>query len=762
MHIDDFKSTVAAFSDPGTEILFEKNKVVFSMNGDLIDVSISSRSGDIFVEENGSNQTATSWILKRLARLPLLATRIKDAIGAMEHFVAPSASILASLEARPDGLSEETDDAVSSALNSLNSRSPMETTVLYVTSDAGEGKTWLINQIARKQADLYSSGQSDWILVPIILGGRHFLRFDDITVGALQNRYRFPFLYYNSFLALVRMGVIVPAFDGFEEMFVESSSGEAISAMGLLLSSLRSAGAVVVAARNAYFEFEDLKMQERLYDTISSSDVGFGKIQLHRWGKRQFLEYGNLRSLPDAEQIYERVKERIGETHSLLTRPVLVKRLVDIAIESPSLEKFLDRIRASGTDFFSVFVRGIIEREANDKWIDRSGDVGVPLLTADEHCELLSQVALAMWDARVDFLKRDLLEFSADYFCESKRRSSLHSQQIRDRLRGHALLISSQNSSQSVEFDHEEFRMFFLGEGVADQARGLNDRAKTDLLSTLRKGILPKQAQYAFDRAIRRSSGDLLKVATLLMSVGILDGQASYTQENCSTLLIRLIGTDVDGGGLEIKGLAFGTDALRDKKLRSLNFVDCYFSPSSLENTELRQCSFSNCRFGQLRIYNSTIIDESSLDSCEFEGLRLMDKSVEFWSPEQVQQQLSVIGFKIGENKSQIPIPLQDYQIDPEMEDFEKILRYFLRSTHISESVMKMKLGIRGQSFIDDTLPTLEQHNLMVEIENRGGGNQRRFKLGLPLHALNTMASQSQGSFSRLLARAKTIKEGGV
>src|SRR5690606_6987458 len=127
------------------------------------------------------------------------------------------------------------------------------------------------------------------------------------------------------------------------------------------------------------------------------------------------------------EAIYERVSERLGKDqfgndHSLLTRPVLVRRLVDIATQSPSLDAFLERIHKSGPDFFAVFVRGIIEREANEKWIDRSGErnVGTPLLSVEEHCELLSALALASWEARVDFLKRDNLEFVTDYFSETK------------------------------------------------------------------------------------------------------------------------------------------------------------------------------------------------------------------------------------------------------------------------------------------------------------------------------------------------------
>ncbi len=466
--------------------------------------------------------------------------------------------------------------------------------VLYVTSDAGEGKTSLINQLARAQAQRFTENKSDWLLVPIPLGGRHFLRFDDITVGALQNRYRFPFLYYDSFLALVKMGVIVPAFDGFEEMFVESSSGEALSAMGILVGALQSQGAIVVAARKAYFEFENLRTQERLFDTIRTFSVGFGKLELKRWAQPQFMAYCNNRGIIDAEKIYTSVSERLLPNHPLLTRAVLVKRLLDVATTSPSLDAFLEQLQKSGADFFWVFVRGLIEREANEKWIDRTGDkeVGAPLLSIEEHCELLSQIALAMWESRVAYVKLDNLEFVADYFSELTKKNAFQAQQIRERIRGHAMLIPSPNAGQAVEFDHDEFRLFFLGEGIAHQIRPMNDRAKAEVLGTFRRGVLPRHAQHTLIRAVTRDTRlDRLQVIRFLLDIRTMDAHASYTQENCSDIVIRML-SGADGGGLEVRDLAFGGDALRDRKLSGVSFYNCYFSPTSLELTELTKCVF--------------------------------------------------------------------------------------------------------------------------------------------------------------------------
>jgi hypothetical protein len=757
MQINDFKSIVSAFADPSSEILYDKAKVIFSVNGELIDIGISLKNGDVMVDDGAGLVSAGSWILKRLAKLPLLASRLKESVGDpkdVKLFVSPAATLLPSLEVRPEEMPIITEDALTTTLEALGEKSPLETSILYITSDAGEGKTFLINQMAKEQAQRFLDGKTDWLLVPIPLGGKHFLRFDDITVGALQNRYRFPFLYYESFLALVRMGVIVPAFDGFEEMFVESSSGEALSAMGILVAALDSRGSLVVAARKAYFEFESLKTQEKLFDTISSYSVGFGKLELHRWGRAQFLAYCAKRNVSNAEAIYRRVSERLGSNHSLLTRPVLVRRLVDIATESPSLDAFLERIHQSGPDFFAVFVRGIIEREATEKWIDRSGerDVGTPLLSVDEHCELLSSLALASWESRVDFLKRDNLEFVTDYFSEIKKKSAFQAQQIRERIRGHALLIPSPNASQAVEFDHEEFRLFFLGEGLADQIRPLNEKAKGEVLATLRKGAVPRPAQRAFIQAIKRHpTFERLQAAKFLLGISALDGQASYTQENCGSLIVRLL-SEVDARDLEIQHIAFPPDSLRDRKLRNLSFRNCFFAQTSLELSTFANCRFVDCHFGQLRIFNSTRFQEVLFEAIAVDSIRIVEQESEVWDPLAVRATLEKCGVKFAEETpSSIPEGEIGRKSDQELRDFEKIIRYFMRSTHISENVILMKLGHHGQCFLDDTLPDLLEHRIMSEIENRGGGVQRRFKLGQSLEAIDAALTRAQGSYREFL-----------
>ncbi|MCZ2340883.1 MAG: hypothetical protein LC104_03700 [Bacteroidales bacterium] len=755
MQITEFKSIVATFADPGTELECDATSFAVSINAEIITGKITQNFGDIYVDDGNGRMPASKWVVTRLARLELLASRLRETVPATEHFVSPAVTLLQTLAQQPDEQASKSCDGLNVALETLNKHGPLETMVLYVTSDAGEGKTSLINQLARQQAQLFLDNKADWLLVPIPLGGRHFLRFDDITVGVMQNRYRFSFLYYQSFLALVKMGVIVPAFDGFEEMFVESSSGEALSAMGILVGSLDSRGAMVVAARKAYFEFENLRTQERLFDTIKGYSVGFGKLELNRWEKQQFIDYCTKRSVDDPEQLYERVSERLDPKHALLTRAVLVKRLVDVATKSDSLDGFLDQLQKSGADFFSTFVRGLIEREAREKWLDRSGEkeVGTPLLTVDEHCELLSQIALEMWTAKVGYLKRDALEFTTDFFCEVTRKNTFQAQQVRERIRGHAMLIPSTNAPNAVEFDHEEFQLYFLGEGIARQLRPMTQRAKVEVLNTFRRSAIPEDAMQAMVRSLTRDGTlDRQSVVKFLLEVAVLDTQASYTHENAAELVIRLL-SNIKGDGISIPNLTFGHDALRDKKITGVIFKNCFFSTTSLDLAEVSSSEFIDCKFTQLRVTQSTRLSGVVFDNCTVDALALTVRNHESWNPAEIQQLLEGVGvtFRTAAPATNAQLPVREP--DEEIVALQKLVRYFMRSTHMSESVILMKLSPRGQAFIDDIVPQLLKHGVLEEIQNLGGGDQRRFRLGAASQTINAAITEANGDFSRFLAR---------
>jgi hypothetical protein len=292
-----------------------------------------------------------------------------------------------------------------------------------------------------------------------------------------------------------------------------------------------------------------------------------------------------------------------------------------------------------------------------------------------------------------------------------------------------------------------------LGEGFAEQLRPLTERAKAAVLGTLRKGALPEHSQLAFVRAIKRDQKlDPIKVAQFLIEVGALDGQASYTQENCANLIVRLI-SGIDANGLKVENLTFGIDTLRDCNLINLAFCNCYFSTSSLEMTTIKNCIFQHCNFGLLRLFNSTAIQNSMFEDCTIDALHLTENNLEIWEPSSVQAHFESIGAIFGPQQSIAATELPtNNSMDKELHDFEKLLRYFMRSTHISESVILIKLSERGNEFITQTVPELLKIGVLCQIDNHGGDKQQRFGLGQSLEKINAAISSAQGSFTKFVS----------
>ena len=389
------------------------NKLLVEIRDEIIEADLSFHEGDLYVTEYDIKMKAERWIVQRVARLPLLADRILTHILPEPYFIEPAGRLMDRLDRAPDDEDTIVEDVADRVLGLLHERPAGTATGLYLTSDAGEGKTTLIRHLARVQAEKYKRKDTYWLLVPISLGGRTLLRFDDVIIGTLTNTLRFPFLYYEAFVKLVKMGFVVPALDGFEEMFVESPAGDARSAIGSLMKMLDSSGTVLIAARRAYFEYKSLNVQAPLYESFGDRSADFVRLALQRWDQTRFIRYAQLRGVTDNVALFEEVAGRFGTGHPFLTRAVLVERLVDIAADGADWKVLLDSIDAHSEDYFGDFVRAIVTRESY-KWVDKAGDPPRPLLDVDQHYELLAQIALEMWSNETAILKADVIDLEAE------------------------------------------------------------------------------------------------------------------------------------------------------------------------------------------------------------------------------------------------------------------------------------------------------------------------------------------------------------
>lgn len=752
MNVTDFKRILASFADKTSDLASDSKEIFVAIRDEVIEIRLRQIGLELFVEEKGTTYPAPVWIINRLARIPMLADRILDYIEAEKNFVYPKGSVLEDIAKNPSESVRAVDDAVDAIAKTIEERNALASQVVYITSDAGEGKTTLINHLARSQAEKYKRKESFWLLVPIPLGGRPFLRFDDIIIASLVNRYRFPVFYYESFIELVKLGVLVPALDGFEEMFMQSSTGEALSSLGQLMNKLDSQGLVLIAARKAYFDYKSFGTQARLFDSIESDYVTFSRISLKRWDRDQFVDYAKKRSISAPESAYEILANSLQPSHPILTRAVLVKQLLDIFTTPDDFAEIARKITAgTSQNYFANFVEAILDREANTKWIDRSGDAALPLLMVDDHSELLSAISQEMWINGTESLGSDVIDFITDLFAEEKAFTPSQQRQIKERIKQHALIVRVEGKGNFFSFDHQEFYHYFLGVTVANQI-AVNDRSS--LMQLLRVGVLPQQTFEATVKILKQLKYKTSNAEELLLALCEKEGMVSFVRENLGAIFIRLL-AGYSEGPMTVSGLILPPDCLNSVDLFNVTFRDCYFQDSGLENTKITGCEFVRCRFDRLDVYQTTVIDSTRLSDCEVNSVYDNASESSFFDPGQVTKILKSRNFEVFFTSEDQTRLLPVTEPEPQLEMTERIVRRFLKSTQLNESIFRVKLGKSYSTFQDKVLPLLRKAEVLIETGYDGSGQQRRYKLGKPMSRIEKALERSGGSFQRFLDEVK-------
>ncbi len=754
MDFPTFKQILQSFIDSPDQLTNENGDFAVQLGAELLSGHLETRAGTLYVQEGDKRTTAEQWIINRVAMLPALADRILLSTKQQQAFVTPRAQFLPSINTALDDQLIESPNAIATIGDYLDRRPGGTSSVLYLTSDAGEGKTTSIGELARLQAEKFKRKETDWLLVPINLGGKPFLRFDDVVAAALMNQLRFQRLYFDSFMYLVRMGVIVPALDGFEEIFIENSEGDAISSLGSLIHQLRGEGALLIAARKAYFEFQSLSNQAKLLDSLRGSDVSFARVGLRRWERDEFIQYAMEMAMTADEAIalYQKVVSILTAQHPLVTRPVLVRRLIEV-IEQKGLE-VLDDIRPRASGYFAWLVSGLLDREANEKWLDKHGNPPSPLLSILQHHELLSYIAEEMWTSKTSILNGDMLESLAELYCESAGLSPVVARQVRERVKQHAFIVAAGVGSRDFMFDHENFRDYFLGEQLSRHMLAGND---DDIRRVFRADLLPTFVQETSLELITKSaSKSPEEMIKLVLRVALSEGTSSFVRENGGLLLSGLLSCERKEP-VQISNIVFPPDSLRGWILTGVKFSDCYFRPTSVSSTRFVDCVFDRCEFEEISIpYGPPVVERSELLEPHVHCIRvgMDDEEAEHYDPQDLLRLLTEWGFKGG--VEQIPLVMG---AQPEIEDdlriVRKVIQAFYRSTTIFENVFRRRLSLDASRFFNFLLPQLERSGIIEEISITAA---TKYRLGVPLSVLSKAVSECDGRFQCFLDKVEELK----
>jgi len=747
MNTESFRKVLAAFASRQSDIDLSKGEFVLQLQDDLISGRITHRAGQLFVEEEGSGTQvmAEEWVIQRVARVDRLADRILNYVQEEKKFVTPSGRLLDTLEKSPEENEEAVPDALDKTRELLDQKLAGTSFVLYLTSDAGEGKTTLINQLARQQALLYKAKQTDWLLVPIALGGRPLLRFDDLMVGHLMNRLRFQYWYYDAVIELLKMGVIVLALDGFEEMFIETSTGEAMTNLSGLVRSLEGNGALLIAARKAYFEYHSFKDQARLVDAVDPGVVSFARIGLDRWQRQQFLDYCDKADVPNGAEIYRDISKELGDNHPLLTRAVLARRLVSVAADQSDRRSLLRTLGDQPQEFFEQFVEAIVDREAQEKWIDRSAEPAGPILSIWQHYELLSLLAAEMWTSHTDQIGDDVVSLLTELFCDDHKLSVSASRQVKDRLPDHALIEHSQQSGRSFyAFDHEQFRDFFLSSAIAE---AIKKSQQSEIRRLLEAGLLSEQGLTSVAYFLTRAPDNVRRILDTLGDVARSATRDSYLSENCGGVVVRLI-DGIQGCECEFRNLICPPASLSKRVLDGVIFTACTFRPTELGT--LAGCLFTECTFERIELVEDTKLTGTIFEGTDVHSLLTEEAASHLFDPKRIRLCLAARGLQFPDTTEagQEEDSSEGGPADQDLEAAQRVFRAFMRSTYVNERLLNLKLRERHDSVMSALLRggVLEEADVL-------GGRPRRFRLSVRMRDIEKALEQCDGTLADFITK---------
>jgi len=420
-----FLRVLQSFADKPCNVDDKGNTVTAIIQGDILELTFKQKHGNLYCCENGIDFLPGNWVVERLAKLSSLAQAIIDRYPEDSRLIPTIAEFSDILEKSPEEEPVEVQNAMETLQESIEDKPSGITHIVYLTSKAGEGKTKIIEAFARKQAERFLKKEAVPLVLPIPLAGQALISLDNIIIGTLVNQLRFPFFFIDSIYELMKLDLIVLALDGFEEMFTQRQTG-GYSTLGSLVNRLDSSGRIIVAARTACYHDENLDEQSRMKASLGNSNFSFSEIHLKPWKKTQFVAFADKLALTENEalKIYSTISTILTDSHPLLTRPVLARRLLEEYSQNINTEAFLNQLKnANPEKYFEQFVSALLVREANEKWITEQKPIR-PLMTVEEHHLLLMRIAEEMWINGCTYLNEDSLALTAELVAQEELRKT--------------------------------------------------------------------------------------------------------------------------------------------------------------------------------------------------------------------------------------------------------------------------------------------------------------------------------------------------
>ena len=665
---------LASFGDPGTIVDVDGAERTFraswTMRGEPREATFSvSRDEGVWVTTSGASRV----LYRNFVSGPGMAD-LRHVAQMVQSAQKPTLFIPTRAESPTDS------GPAIEILNDLLGQANDTTRVMMVTGGAGAGKTCVLRELVRRQAEAYLSGRTLRLLLYVNAQGRPLARLNEALATELQDLK--VGLTYHSVAVLAQLGVLVPVIDGFDELLGVSGYDDAFSSLAGFLEQLHGDGQILASARSTYYEEEFL---ERAGRAAASGDQAWSHVpvQIQEWSDEDREDYLDRIieekgwSSSEAQTFRERVTRTFKPQHhaALVLKPLFFTRVVDLLQHDSSFSDENDLLR--------TLVREYSSRELNDKLLDRHSR---PLLTRDQFGDLMQELAEEMWNQETRGLDVGSIRFVAEYFVHAAGLPDAAKQVIVERLPAMAFLGHGDASSSrgGIAFEHELFFFYFLARTIAARLNAKD----ADLRVILSRSALPEEvadrvAQEMAARLDVPAAGNRLQelLDRLSKAAEQESSRAAQVRENAGLLAMALLREQT--GRDAIQGCTIRSVVFPGSHLKNVTLSRCSLIDVAMRRTDLTSTRFVACEARGVRLYEPSVSREltrlelTGLGVDEVSGIRVLEgMSDTNYDPSFITSTLRSCGTPIPDD----PEPMGPAVPDAELDLMEHLMRAFHRT----------------------------------------------------------------------------------
>jgi len=722
-YISQIREELATFADDVDDVVYEPNgSITFEKQGEIISLQLFEKDEKVAVRYEGKEYGYKEFLSYGLAHLDLFAKRILqyDEEDEEQLYVDPDAVVI-----RVNG--QQQGKAKDVLRGECDNPAWLGARIVFVTADAGHGKSFLLRQFQREQARKYLKKETNYLFWHIDLHGRELVRLNEAIMyelGAL----RLSGLYYNSIITLIKNGLIILGIDGFDELAAEKGGDVALGSLTNLVMELGGDGILVAASRRTFFNTQDYIQRAGLMNQRVNSDCEFNEIRLQNWREKQCVDYLNC-YYPQAQQEYNYLKGlfQSSANHPLLERPFLFTKIVKFAYaDNQTPYEFVSHGSGNDLDSINNIIGAFVRREVT-KWSTTEKDTGKPYLDFDQHMRLLSEVANEMWIEQKDYISIDTIAFILTILFDEWKTDVALRPRITKMAESHALLPISSTGDRYRHFDHEEFRNFFLALALYKIIKNcIQNNNFSPAYSFIKIAQLQDTVSQYLILQLKKEETE----ATMngLMKLCQAEIKSTYAQPNIGTLIPFFLDQLRPEHLITIGGrVVFSSLVFENKRICNVTFFDCTFINISFNNTQMENVVFESCSFTDIRFnnisHNNAFKNILIEENCTVNKVTIYvaeDDYFSEFSPNNINTLLYEQG--IRRQKEDSGATNVRTVVNP---DFRKTVKKFLNKYNTSTYQYERNIkddplcnSRKRNLILDEIIPMLIRHDILEEVES--------------------------------------------